>query len=107
MEESVANRGVSEPEPQLPKWLSKDFVARLSITDRWRIRDHRNDPLDALATGSKVRFYTPLWEDVLTKCDMGFYGFPIEVRLFPYLDSRVVLFGLGLPNMPWASDETP
>ena len=28
---------VSEPEPQLPKWLSKDFVARLSITDRWRI----------------------------------------------------------------------
>ena len=92
---------VPEPEPQLPKWLSKDFVARLSITERWRIRDHRKDPLDVLATGSKVRFYTPLWENVLTKCDMGFYGFPIEVRL-PYLDSRVVLFGLGLPNMPWA-----
>jgi hypothetical protein len=31
---------------------------------------------------------------------MGFYGFPTEVRL-PYLDSRVVLFGLALPNMPW------
>jgi asparagine synthase (glutamine-hydrolysing) len=31
---------------------------------------------------------------------MGFHGVPIEVRL-PYLDSRVVLFGLGLPNMPW------
>ena len=87
--------------PKLPKWLSKDFVARLSLTERWRIWNHRNDPLDALATGSKVHFITPIWEDLLTKCDMGFYGFPIEVRL-PYLDSRVVLFGLGLPNMPWA-----
>jgi asparagine synthase (glutamine-hydrolysing) len=56
--------------------------------------------LDVLATGAKIRFITPLWEHVLTKCDMGFYGFPIEVRL-PYLDSRVVLFALGLPNMPW------
>ncbi len=92
------------PKPQLPKWLSKDFVARLSLTERWRIRDHRNDPLDALATGSKVRFITPLWENVLTKCDMGFYGFPIEVRL-PYLDSRVVLFGLGLPNMSWTHNK--
>jgi len=97
------------PDAQLPKWLSKDFVARLSLTERWRIRDHRigsaisgtsNDPLDVLATGAKIRFITPLWEHVLTKCDMGFYGFPIEVRL-PYLDSRVVLFALGLPNMPW------
>jgi asparagine synthase (glutamine-hydrolysing) len=92
------------PEPQLPKWLSKGFVARLSLTDRWRIRDHRNDPLDALATGSKVRFITPLWENVLSVCDMGFHGIPIEVRL-PYLDSRVVLFGLGLPNMPWTCDK--
>jgi len=98
------------PQPQLPKWLSKDFVARLSLTERWQTRDHRigsatsvgtpNDPLDTLATGSKLRFITPIWEDILTKCDMGFYGFPTEVRL-PYLDSRVVLFGLGLPNMPW------
>jgi asparagine synthase (glutamine-hydrolysing) len=105
---------VPEPEPQLPKWLSKDFVARLSLTERWRIRDHRigsaisgetsNDPLDVLATGSKVRFITPLWENVLTKCDMGFYGFPTEVRL-PYLDLRVVLFGLGVPNIPWTQDK--
>lgn len=103
-----------KPQPQLPKWLSKGFVARLSLTGRWRIRDHRigsaisdatpNDPLDALATGSKVRFITPLWENALTKCDMGFYGFPIEVRL-PYLDLRVVLFGLGLPNIPWTHDK--
>jgi len=92
------------PKPQLPKWLSKDFVARLSLTERWQLWDHRNDPLDALATGWKVRFITPLWENVLTKCDMGFYGFPIEVRL-PYLDSRVVLFGLGLPNMPWTHNK--
>jgi len=93
------------PEPQRPKWLSKDFVARLSLTERWRIwPHHRNDPLDALATGSKVRFITPLWDKILTKCDMGLYGFPIEVRL-PYLDSRVVLFGLGLPNMPWTCNK--
>jgi hypothetical protein len=90
--------------PQLPKWLRKDFVARLSLTDRWRIRDHRNDPLDALATGSKIRFITPLWENVLSVCDMGSHAFPIEVRL-PYLDSRVVLFGLSLPNMPWTCDK--
>jgi len=93
-----------ETEAQLPKWLSKDFVTRLSLTDRWRLWEHRNDPLDALATGSKVRFITPLWERVLNNCDMGFHGFPIEVRL-PYLDSRVVLFGLGLPNMPWTCDK--
>jgi asparagine synthase (glutamine-hydrolysing) len=93
-----------EAEPQLPKWLSKDFVARLSLTDRWRIWDYRNDPLDALATGSKVRFITPLWERALNNCDMGFHGIPMEVRL-PYLDSRVVLFGLGLPNMPWTCDK--
>jgi asparagine synthase (glutamine-hydrolysing) len=92
------------PKPQLPKWLSNDFVARLALTDRWRIRDHRNDPLDVLATGPKIRFITPLWESLLTMCDMGFHGVPIEVRL-PYLDSRVVLFGLGLPNMPWTCDK--
>jgi asparagine synthase (glutamine-hydrolysing) len=60
--------------------------------------------LDALATGSKVRFITPLWERALNNCDMGFHGIPMEVRL-PYLDSRVVLFGLGLPNMPWTCDK--
>jgi asparagine synthase (glutamine-hydrolysing) len=92
------------PGPQLPKWLSKDFMARLSLAARWRIRDHRNDPLDALATGSKVRFITPLWENVLTNCDMGSHGIPIETRL-PYLDLRVVLFGLSLPNMPWACNK--
>jgi asparagine synthase (glutamine-hydrolysing) len=93
------------PEPQLPKWLSKDFVARLSLTERWRIWPHHsNDPLDALAMGSKVNFITPIWENLLTKCDMGFYGFPIEVRL-PYLDSRVVLFGLSVPNMPWTHNK--
>ena len=93
-----------EAKAQLPKWLSKDFVARISLTDRWRSWDYRNDPLDALATGSKVRFIAPLWERALTNCDMGFHGVPIEVRL-PYLDSRVVLFGLGLPNMPWTCDK--
>jgi asparagine synthase (glutamine-hydrolysing) len=93
-----------EPEAQLPKWLSKDFVARLSLTDRWRLWHHRNDPLDALATDSKVRLITPIWERALTNCDMGFHGVPIEVRL-PYLDSRVVLFVLSLPNMPWTCDK--
>ncbi len=92
------------PKPQLPKWLSKDFVARLSLTDRWRFRDPRNDPLDALATGSKVRFITPIWERICSNCDMGSHGIPIEVR-FPYLDARVVLFGLGLPNMPWTCEK--
>lgn len=92
------------PKPQLPKWLSKDFASRLSLIDRWRIWDHRNDPLDTLATGSKVRFITPLWENSLTGADMGSHGVPVEVRL-PYLDSRVVLFGLGVPNMPWTCDK--
>jgi asparagine synthase (glutamine-hydrolysing) len=60
--------------------------------------------LDVLATGSKVRFITPLWEHLLSNSDKGSHGIPIEVRL-PYLDSRVVLFGLGLPNMPWSCDK--
>ena len=90
--------------PQLPKWLSKSFLTRLCLTDRWQLRDQRSDPLDALATGSKVRFITPLWERLFSNSDMGSHGIPIEVRL-PYLDSRVVLFGLGLPNMPWTCDK--
>lgn len=90
--------------PQLPKWLSKTFVGRFSLTDRWQLRDHRSDPLDVLATGPKVRFITPLWEHLLSNSDMGSHGIPMEVRL-PYLDSRVVLFGLGLPNMPWSCDK--
>jgi asparagine synthase (glutamine-hydrolysing) len=93
-----------DPKAQLPKWLSKDFVARFSLTDRWRLWDHRDDPLDALATGSKVRFITPMWENLLSVNDMECLGVPIEVRL-PYLDSRVVLFGLSLPNMPWTCDK--
>jgi asparagine synthase (glutamine-hydrolysing) len=97
-------RTKEDPEPKLPKWLSKDFVARLSLTDRWRIWEHRTDPLDALATNSKVRFITPIWERALTNCDIGFHGVPIEVRL-PYLDSRVVLFVLSLPNMPWTCNK--
>jgi len=90
--------------PQVPKWLSKSFVTRLSLTDRWQLWDHRSDPLDVLATGSKVRFITPLWEGLFSNSDIGSHGIPIEVRL-PYLDSRVVLFGLGLPNMPWTCDK--
>lgn len=90
--------------PQLSKWLSEGFVKRFSLTDRWRLRDHRSDSLDVLATGSKVRFITPLWESLLSNSDMGSHGIPVEIR-FPYLDSRVVSFGLGLPNMPWTCDK--
>lgn len=90
--------------PQVPKWLSKSFVTRLSLADRWQLWDQRSDPLDVLATGSKVRFITPLWERLFSNSDMGSHRIPIEVRL-PYLDSRVVLFGLGLPNMPWTCDK--
>lgn len=90
--------------PQLPKWLSNDVVARCSLTERWRLWDHRNDPLDTLTTGRKIRFITPFWQRICSNCDMGSHGIPIEVRL-PYLDSRVVLFGLGLPNMPWTCDK--
>src|SRR5262249_16195896 len=91
-------------EAQFPKWLSKSSVTRLCLTDRWQLWEHRIDPLDVLATGSKVRFNTPLWERLLSNSDMGSHGMPIEVR-FPYLDSRVVLFGLSLPNMPWTCDK--
>jgi asparagine synthase (glutamine-hydrolysing) len=45
-----------------------------------------------------------MWENLLSVNDMECLGVPIEVRL-PYLDSRVVLFGLSLPNMPWTCDK--
>ena len=48
-----------DPEPQLPKWLSKDFVARFSLTDRWRIRDHQKRPFGRVGDGLKGPFHYP------------------------------------------------
>jgi len=89
-----------------PDWLRPEFVRRLSLVDRWRIGRGRQtiDPLDALATPPETRFIAPLWDCVLSSCDMGQHGVPIETRL-PYLDLRVVAFGLSLPKMPWSCDK--
>jgi asparagine synthase (glutamine-hydrolysing) len=52
----------------------------------------------------KNNHIAPLWNRYLCGCDMAQYRAPIEVRL-PYLDLRVVSFGLSLPKMPWSCDK--
>jgi len=88
----------------LQDWLRPEFARRLSLEDRlplWPIGEHKTiDPLDALATPPVRRFIAPLWNRYLCRCDIAQYREPVEIR-FPYLDLRVVAFGLSLPNMPW------
>jgi asparagine synthase (glutamine-hydrolysing) len=97
--------GISPAAAAFPDWLRPEFARKLSLLDRWALVRNRKsqtvDPLDALATPPQRRFVTPLWDGLLSACDMGQHGVPIETRL-PYLDLRVVAFGLGLPRMPWS-----
>jgi asparagine synthase (glutamine-hydrolysing) len=82
-------------------WLNPEFVRRLSLEDRWPLWECQTiDPLDALVTPPKTRFIAPIWNRVLCGHDIVQYRAPIEVRL-PYLDLRVVAFGLSVPKMPW------
>jgi len=97
--------GISPAAATFPDWLRPEFARRLSLLDRWALRSNKEsqtiDPLDALATPPERRFITHLWNGVLSACDMGQHGAPVETRL-PYLDLRVVAFGLSLPRMPWS-----
>jgi asparagine synthase (glutamine-hydrolysing) len=97
-----------EPDTALPHWLRPEFVRRLSLLDRWALspkeETHMIDPLDALATPGQTRFIAPLWDRHLYSADIGHHGVPVETRL-PYLDLRVVAFGLSLPGMPWSCNK--
>ncbi len=93
------------PTATFPDWLRPEFARRLSLVDRWRIRRSQTiDPLDALATPPERRFIAPLWDYLLSNCDIGQHRVTVETRL-PYLDLRVIAFGLSLPNMPWSCDK--
>jgi asparagine synthase (glutamine-hydrolysing) len=85
----------------LQDWVNPEFAHRLSLKDRLPLWEcQTSDPLDALATPPERRFIAPLWNRYLCRCDIAQYREPVEIR-FPYLDLRVVSFGLSLPKMPW------
>jgi asparagine synthase (glutamine-hydrolysing) len=89
----------------LPDWLNPEFARRLSLEDRLPLWEcQRFDPLDALATPPVRRFIATLWNRYLCRCDIAHYREPVEIR-FPYLDLRVVSFGLSLPRMPWGCNK--
>src|SRR6476660_573013 len=97
--------GINPAAATFPDWLRPEFARRLSFLDHWALGRNREsqtiDPLDALATSPERRFIAPLWDRYLYCADIGQHGVPVETRL-PYLDLRVVAFGLGLPRMPWS-----
>jgi asparagine synthase (glutamine-hydrolysing) len=97
--------GISPATATFPDWLRPEFARRLLLLDRWGLGRNKEsqtiDPLDALATPPERRFIAPLWDHYLYSADIGQHGVPVETRL-PYLDLRVVAFGLGLPRMPWS-----
>jgi len=95
------------PDAAFPDWLRPEFERRLSLEDRWPLWENQTsaiDPLDALGTPPERRFIAPLWERHLSTSDIGQHGVLIELR-FPYLDLRVVAFGLSLPKMPWSCNK--
>jgi len=95
-------RTVAPAPAALQDWVRPEFARRLSLKDRLALSEGQTfDPLDALATPPVRRFVAPLWNRFLSRCDIAQYREYVEIR-FPYLDLRVVRFGLGLPNMPWA-----
>ena len=93
------------PGAAFPDWLRPEFARKLSLLDRWALVRNKEsqtiDPLDALATPPERRFIAPLWDRHLYSADIGQHGVCVESR-FPYLDLRVVAFGLSLPRMPWS-----
>ena len=98
------------PAAAFPDWLRPEFERKLSLLDRWALwptRDreyHTIDPLDALATPPELRYIAPFWHRHMSSGDIGDHGIPVEIRL-PYLDLRVVAFGLSLPKMPWSCNK--
>jgi asparagine synthase (glutamine-hydrolysing) len=96
------------PDAAFPDWLRPEFERKLSLLDRWAlwpIGEHQTiDPLDALVTPPERRFITPFWDRHLYSTDIAHHGVRIELR-FPYLDLRVVAFGLSLPKMPWSCNK--
>ena len=101
----LVRSGISPAVPTFPDWLRPEFARKLSLLDRWALWSNKEsqtiDPLDALATTPQRRFITPLWDCYMSSTAIGQHGVPVETR-FPYLDFRVVAFGLSLPRMPWS-----
>ena len=96
--------GIS-PGAAFPDWLRPEFAQKLCLKDRWLTSESQAvDPVDALATQPERRFIGPLWDRHLSCSDIGQHGARTEIR-FPYLDLRVVAFGLSLPKMPWSCDK--
>jgi hypothetical protein len=96
VEKLAANRGGLTT--ALPKWLKIRISWRASLTERWRIRDHRirkwnrNDPWTRWLRARRSISLPRSGRTFLTKCDMAFYGVPHGKASISRL--RVVLLAL-------------
>jgi asparagine synthase (glutamine-hydrolysing) len=94
-------RGRCAPIPPLPDWVDRGFAARVNMEDRWR-QVHAAGPVGthALRPEAQGRLAAGQWASSFEAYDPGATGVLVEYRT-PFLDLRLVEFGLAIPPLPW------
>lgn len=91
-------------EPSFPSWFNPAFEQRVGLKDRLATVFAPKD----LGRGARDEAYQAMtlqtWLPSLEGRDIGVTGVPVDHR-HPFLDLRMVEFGLSLPAIPWCVDK--
>ncbi len=93
--------GQRHPASRLPDWLNRDLVRRLCLEERLERSECGVAPPHPWHPLSVASFGDPIWQGILSDCDVDETLAPLVWR-HPYLDLQVVQFLLSLPPVPWA-----
>lgn len=87
--------------PQLPVWISPEFVSQYALIDRvaqMSATPERYDhPLRAEAYSSLDQLF---WRHEFKAVDVQNHGVAVEWR-YPFFDVRLVSYALAIPPLPW------
>jgi asparagine synthase (glutamine-hydrolysing) len=88
----------------IPSWLSRDFVARLRLEDRWRFVMRPPVSPHPVRPAAYFSLQLPLWQAVFDEWDPCYTGVALDVS-HPWLDVRVLRFLLTVPVIPWCREK--
>lgn len=88
----------------LPRWLNSSFIERLELQSRL---EAANKPVAGMSTSRPEAYQLltdPFWPYMFKLADPDVTGLPVET-CYPFFDTRIVSFCLGLPSLPWCYEK--
>jgi asparagine synthase (glutamine-hydrolysing) len=97
--------GTSAAVPTFPAWIDRTFAARFNLHERWtRVLSIEPWGNHALRPEAQGRLAMGQWAASFEAFDPGATGMAVEYRT-PFLDLRLIEFGLSIPPLPWCVDK--